>query len=110
MKNYLLFYIAVVMIALVGCTTPSGTENESSSPPSIAKDGSEEAGIYEQKCSSCHGENLEGRIGPELTTVGERLSLDQIETIIHDGAPAMPGNLIAEDEAKRVAEWLLDSK
>ena len=110
MKNYLIFCIAVVMIALVGCTTPSSTEKEeTSSPTSIAKDGSEVAKIYEQKCSSCHGENLEGRIGPELTKVGERLTTDQIETIINDGAPAMPGDLIAEDQAKQVAEWLMNN-
>ena len=112
MKNYLHFGIVVVMIALVGCTTPSGTEKDepSSSPISIANDGSEAAKIYEQKCSNCHGDTLEGRIGPELATIGERLTLEQIEAIINDGAPAMPGDLIAEDEAKRVAEWLIQTQ
>ncbi|WP_139892186.1 cytochrome c [Bacillus sp. D386] len=109
MKNYLHFGIAVVIIALVGCTTHSGTEkNEtaSSTPISIANDGSEAARIYEQKCSNCHGDTLEGRIGPGLVSVGEKLSVQEIEAIINDGAPAMPGDLIAEDDAKKVAEWL----
>ncbi len=109
MKNYLHFGIAVVIIALVGCTSHSGTEkNEETSSPqaSIAKDGSEAAKIYEQKCSSCHGDTLEGRIGPELVSVSEKLSVQQIETIINDGAPAMPGDLVAEDDAKRLADWL----
>ena len=110
MKNYLHFGVVVVMIALVGCSTHSNTVKEEPVSSSISKvnDGSVAAKIYEQKCSSCHGDTLEGKIGPELTTVGDRLSLQQIESIINDGAPAMPGDLIAEDEAKKVAEWLLN--
>ena len=109
MKNYLHFSIVVVMIALVGCSTHSTTEKGETESSSFSKisDGSATAKIYEQKCSSCHGDTLEGKIGPELTTVGDRLSLQEIETIINDGAPAMPGGLIAEDEAKKVAEWLI---
>lgn len=112
MKNYLHFGIAVVMIALVGCSTDSGAgkEEPSSAPASIANDGSEAAKIYEQKCSNCHGDTLEGRIGPELSSIGDRLSVQQIETIINDGAPAMPGDLIAEDQAEKVAEWLMNKQ
>lgn len=101
------------MIALVGCTTDSDAgqdEPVSPSSTSIANDGSEAAKIYEQKCSNCHGDTLEGRVGPELTSIEERLSVQQIESIINDGAPAMPGDLIAEDEAKKVAEWLLNKQ
>ena len=110
MKNYLHFSIVVVMIALVGCSTHSTTEKGEAGSTSFSKvnDGSAAAKIYEQKCSSCHGDTLEGKIGPELTTVGDRLSMQEIEAIINDGAPAMPGGLIAEDEAKKVAEWLME--
>ena len=109
MKNYLHFSIVVVMIALVGCSAHSTTEKGETGISSFSKvdDGSAAAKIYEQKCSSCHGDTLEGKIGPELTTVGDRLSLQEIEAIINDGAPAMPGDLIAEDEAKKVADWLI---
>ncbi|WP_338453355.1 cytochrome c [Niallia oryzisoli] len=66
--------------------------------------------IFTQKCSSCHGQNLEGGVGPELTTVGSRLSQADIETLIKDGKGAMPPGLIEGADATAVAEWLAAKK
>lgn len=67
-------------------------------------------GIFAQSCASCHGQNLEGGVGPDLTKVGSRLDAAAIEGIITNGKNAMPAGLIQGDDAKAVAEWLAAKK
>ncbi|MFD2442680.1 cytochrome c551 [Bacillus sp. CGMCC 1.16607] len=67
--------------------------------------------ITAQKCSSCHGEGLNGGGGaPKISDVGSRYSKDEIEDIILNGKGGMPGGLIKGDEASAVAEWLASKK
>lgn len=67
-------------------------------------------GIFAQSCASCHGQNLEGGVGPDLTAVGSRLDAAGIEGVITNGQGAMPAGLIQGDDAKAVAEWLAAKK
>lgn len=67
--------------------------------------------IYTQKCSSCHGVELQGQGHfPDISAVGARLSQEEIETIILEGKGAMPPRLIEGEEAAAVAEWLAGKK
>ena len=66
--------------------------------------------IYNQKCSNCHGGNLSGGVGPNLTTIGGKLSQEEIEQVIANGQGAMPKGLIDGAEATAVAEWLAAKK
>lgn len=66
--------------------------------------------LYNQKCSSCHGGNLEGGVGPALEKAGSKLSKEDIENIIANGQGAMPQGLLKGDEASQVAEWLAGKK
>ncbi|WP_428911007.1 cytochrome c551 [Niallia sp. Krafla_26] len=67
--------------------------------------------IYTQKCSSCHGVELQGQGHfPELNTVGSRLSQEEIEKTILEGKGAMPPGLIQGEEASAVAQWLATKK
>lgn len=68
------------------------------------------AKLYAQKCSSCHGQNLEGGVGPDLTAVGGRLSAEEIAGIIENGQGAMPKGLLSGEEAQQVADWLAAKK
>ena len=47
------------------------------------------AEIFQQKCQRCHGENGEGKNGPNLTKLGDDTDA-QLRTIIHDGHDKMP--------------------
>lgn len=67
-------------------------------------------GIYSQSCASCHGQNLEGNIGPELSAIGSKLSKDEILNVIKNGQGSMPPNLIQGEDAEAVAEWLANKK
>lgn len=65
------------------------------------------AEIYAQSCLACHGENLEGNIGPDLTLVGSRFSRIEIKDIALHGIGNMPPGLVDnEEDAEALAEWL----
>jgi quinoprotein glucose dehydrogenase len=56
--------------------------------------------IYHNQCSLCHGKDLEGSapLYPSLIDVGKRLSTEQIETKIAQGAGRMPSFPNLRDE------------
>jgi len=70
--------------------------------------------LYKKKCLSCHGEKLEGRIGPptDLTKVGAKLTRDQIAEQIAKGGRGMPGfsGSLNETEIGTLADWLVEKK
>ena len=66
--------------------------------------------IFQQNCSSCHGENLEGRNGPALDKIGSQLSQDEIHDVIENGRGGMPAGIIKGDDADKVAAWLAEKK
>jgi len=51
------------------------------------------AAAYQEKCAICHGDRLEGipPSFPMLLGVGQRLSIAQTVSLIHDGKGRMPG-------------------
>ncbi|MGG3467887.1 cytochrome c551 [Neobacillus pocheonensis] len=73
--------------------------------------GGEAAKIFDQKCSSCHGGDLKGGMGPNLTKVGSKYSKDEILDILKNGkSGGMPANVVEGDDAETVAAWLADKK
>lgn len=72
----------------------------------VTDDAAEE--LYQQSCASCHGDDLEGAVGPSLETIGSELSADEIEEIIDEGVGSMPPGLLSGDDATQVAEWLAE--
>ena len=84
-------------------TTNNGNETTTADAGDVAK-------IYENKCSVCHGQDLAGSGGPNLTKVGSEFSQADIEKIITEGKGNMPGGLLDESETAKVAEWLASKK
>lgn len=68
--------------------------------------------IYKQNCAGCHGEQLQGVSGPELTTVGAKFSPDELRTIILEGSRAMPGfqDKLEEGQVVRLVSMLANEK
>ncbi|HLR71437.1 MAG TPA: cytochrome c [Pseudogracilibacillus sp.] len=62
--------------------------------------------IFASSCASCHGEDLSGGAGPDLTQVGSTLSADEIHMIIMEGQGTMPGGLVSSEEADLLTDWL----
>ncbi len=67
-------------------------------------------GLVKASCVSCHGQNLEGAVGPALADVGSRLSADEINNIIINGGATMPPGLVDAEKAKTIAAWLAEKK
>ncbi|MBT2698184.1 cytochrome c551 [Neobacillus sp. C211] len=85
--------------------TDKGTDNGTDTVTSDAG-----AKIFDQKCSGCHGGDLTGGMGPNLTKVGSKYSKDDILGIIKNGKGQMPANVVSGDDANQVAEWLAAKK
>ncbi|WP_226643280.1 cytochrome c551 [Mesobacillus subterraneus] len=103
MKKKLLALLMGTSLALAAC---GGGGDEAGGD----KAGADPEKLFNQKCSSCHGGNLEGGVGPKLSDVGSRLSQDEIESVIANGQGSMPPKLLEGDDASAVAEWLANKK
>lgn len=99
---------------LVGCNSQTATHEDhgSTSAPSqtqkVTKASAED--IFKQNCATCHGQNLEGYVGPNLQKIGSKLNEKQILEVIKNGRGQMPGGLVSEDQAKTLAAWLAAKK
>jgi cytochrome c551 len=87
-----------------------GSDEAAEGPQTTAEVDAEKK--YQQKCSMCHGVNLnDGQKNvPELTAVGSRLTKEEIESIILEGVGTMPPKQLQGVEAEAVAEWLAEKK
>ncbi|WP_110112509.1 cytochrome c551 [Bacillus sp. CGMCC 1.16541] len=114
MKKRLVALFMGTSLALAACgggddTAKEPAENEAA-PAGETADGGEAEKLFQQSCASCHGNNLEGGVGPNLTKVGNKYSEDEIENIIINGQGSMPKGLLKGEEATKVAEWLATQK
>ncbi len=66
--------------------------------------------IYQKSCLSCHGQNYEGGVGPALTGIGDRLSSDDIKSVLQNGRGAMPGGLVPDEKLDEMAQWVSELK
>lgn len=72
--------------------------------------------VYELGCNTCHGENLQGGIGPSLQHVGSQLTVPQIVQQIRVGGGPMPAYaaphdaILTEKQIVAVAQWLATKK
>lgn len=127
MRNAILPYL---IIAIVGIVLAAGVSyigidhrdaiqnednnneenNENNENDENGGDSADEAeDVFKQNCAKCHGDDLEGDSGPDLTEVGDELSEDEIDETITEGTDAgMPGGLIDGEEKEAVVEWLSD--
>lgn len=94
-------------VGLSACGGGSGKQAESS-PRSISFTNADVEALYKNNCLSCHGEELRGRMGPNLQQVGAKLAEDEIHDIIRDGKRGMPrfGKKLDEQQIESLAKWL----
>ncbi len=101
----------VFLIALVGSIFFPPQHGEQAGGGATAPAKVDAESVFKTTCAGCHGQNLEGITGPNLTKVGSILDAAAIENIIKNGKGGMPpGMLKKNDEIKAVAEWLAAKK
>src|SRR3982751_4756555 len=69
--------------------------------------------LYERYCASCHRPDLAGNPPefPSLIDVGKRRNVDEIESIVHDGAGRMPGHPELHSAIRRaIVDYVLTGK
>ena len=94
----LLFGTAIVLAACGGGDDAQENAGESTGGTESA----EAEQIVQQNCVSCHGQNLEGGAGPNLTAVGGKYDQDEIKNIIINGQGGMPEGILDDaDESCR---------
>lgn len=106
MKKWLTAVLFGTVLALAACGG-GGDDGATDGGDATAVSGEE---VYTKSCASCHGDDLSGGAGPALDAIGNDMSADEIEQIIEDGAPGMPGGLVSGDDATAVSEWLAEQK
>jgi len=98
---------AVLAAALAGC---GSARDSGSSSGEFAK----AEALYKQHCISCHGDKLEGRVGPntDLRKVGAKMSRDEIAKQIAEGGNLMVPfkNTLSPEEIESLAGWLSAKK
>ena len=90
-KNYLL-----LLIFLISCSQGASGEFQS---------GEE---VYEARCSTCHGPNFEGRVGPNIDSNSQSASLPDsywIQTITK-GKGSMPAIRLTDEEVQLVIDYI----
>ena len=72
----------------------------------------DDAPVSTGSCVSCHGGNLEGSgSNPSLQKVGAKYDQAEIEDIIINGTGGgMPGGMMSDEDAAKMAEWLAEQK
>jgi cytochrome c551 len=91
-------------------TPPAETTPSAPSGGNATYDAAAAETLYKNSCAGCHGQNLEGMVGPNLTAVGAKYSKEQILEILEKGKGNMPPGLAKGADAETLAAWLADKK
>jgi cytochrome c551/cytochrome c550 len=107
---FLIFLIALVVSVMYPPQHGEQAKNGAAATASSKDINPEE--IVKKNCTACHGQTLEGNIGPNLTKVGNKYKADEIANILKNGkGTGMPAGLLHDDaEVKAVAKWLSEKK
>lgn len=121
-KKLLALFLGIsIVTVLAGCGGGSSTSKDTSKEKGTNEAANKTAAdtpaaaaaqkIANQKCADCHGQNLQGQIGPSLQHIGSEYSNDQLLDILKHGKQGgMPANVVTGSDAEKVAKWLSEKK
>ncbi|BFT74671.1 c-type cytochrome [Paenibacillus sp. P36] len=106
-KCLAILFSTISMLLVSACSKQETLASNSSALSTSINDGEL---LYKKSCIACHGNNLEGGVGPKLQKIGSKLSVDQIKNQIINGGGGMPAGILKGDDAQKVAVWLAEHK
>lgn len=105
---------AVILVSILGVNQRNDIEQaEEGEPTEEVQEGDsidDPEAIFTNNCASCHGDDLTGGMGPDLTQIGNTLSTDEIKEIILNGQGQMPPIDVGDAQAEAIADWLLEQQ
>ncbi|MEN1967309.1 cytochrome c551 [Lentibacillus sp. N15] len=127
MKKWLLavlFGTALVLGACGGGGDDNASDNNDNGDQATEDSGTSDNGgdvdasaaedAFQSNCASCHGSDLSGQSGPDLTKVGSKYDKDEIADIIKNGKEGdqgtMPPGMASGDDVDLIASWLAEKK
>jgi cytochrome c551 len=117
LKRNLALISLLSMAALLGACGQAGDgsgasgASDSSTPTLVDSAGPPVDALFKKNCVICHGNNLEGRAGPQtnLQKIGATWTKEQIVGQITNGGKAMPSfkSRLSESDINAIADWLV---
>ncbi|GGD47217.1 c-type cytochrome [Paenibacillus nasutitermitis] len=105
LRMFLALFLTTLFIVVISACGSSSSELDG--PTEVVK-------IARNNCISCHGTELQGKMGPDtnLQLVGKRLSKEQIAEQIRTGGDSMPAfeSRLSAEEIEGLAAWLSGKK
>ncbi|MFD1850255.1 cytochrome c550 [Oceanobacillus bengalensis] len=104
--------LAVIIISYVGADQREALQNEEEGGTEVAEGevSTDPEAVFSNNCAACHGADLSGGMGPDLTTIGSKYSSDEIVSIIQNGQGGMPAVQMPAEEASLLADWLSEKQ
>ncbi|GAA3407447.1 c-type cytochrome [Paenibacillus hodogayensis] len=106
--------LGLVMLTVSAVQDKPDKEQEAKGPsvPGVTLDQASAEALYKQSCIACHGNQLEGKVGPNLQKVGAKLTNEQIYKVVLNGKGGMPAfkSSLKEEEVANIALWLAGHK
>ncbi|NIK12517.1 c-type cytochrome [Alkalibacillus almallahensis] len=107
MKKWLLIGFISFMMILAACGGGDNSGSDGGSEEGNANETAQGEELFQQNCASCHGGDLTGGTGPDLTNASDSYDQSEIVTIITEGKGSMPAQDVSEDEASQIADYVL---
>ncbi|TCS95658.1 c-type cytochrome [Hazenella coriacea] len=102
---------AFTLTALVGCNPQPNQQSNQDKQDTGKTVAMEPKEIYANNCSSCHGGNLQGSVGPALDKIGSKMDQQQISDIIKNGVNSMPAqSQLSDEDRDQLSAWLAEKK
>ncbi|WP_159884962.1 c-type cytochrome [Paenibacillus puerhi] len=107
-QSRLTFVLAAALV--LACTACSSAAPGSQEQKQASTEAASVQAIYKSSCLACHGDQLQGGMGPGLQKVGTRLDKEQIVAKIQHGGGGMPSYSakLRETDIQALAEWLAE--
>ncbi|CAM3115392.1 cytochrome c [Paenibacillus sediminis] len=110
------FVVACALAIVLMFTLPGKeqvAEEQKPTMPAVELDATAAEATVKANCISCHGDQLQGSVGPNLQKIGSELTVDDIYKTITKGKGGMMPSFkdkLKDTEIANVAKWLSEKK